>query len=141
MFWILFNGAFWGGVLVLCGIGMILNFMLGIKIPVLRIIFALLFIYLGFKLIFGDRYYIPEWNRHHWSSHSSFNYQINKDRAEQDINLSFGSGYIKIAKEDLNRDMNYDIDISCSFGDFKVELDKDLPVSINANSAFANVSR
>ena len=139
MFWLLFNSTFWGGVLILCGLGMILNSMLGIKIPVFRIIIALLFIYFGFKMIFGDRYFIPSWNRYNSDSYSSFYYDIDKDRREQDINVSYGNGYVRIDKDDLNKNMNYDFNVNCNFGNLKIELDKDLPVRIHANAAFANV--
>mgnify|MGYP003990967287 FL=1 len=49
----LFSGLFWGVMLVLFGASMILRAVFNLDIPIFRIIFALVIIYFGVKLLLG----------------------------------------------------------------------------------------
>ena len=47
-------GVFWGALLILIGLALILRFVFNIDFPVVKVLFALFFIYLGLRILFGS---------------------------------------------------------------------------------------
>jgi len=52
-FGFLFSGVFWGTMLILLGISIILKVMFNISIPFFRLFFAFFFVYLGLQILIG----------------------------------------------------------------------------------------
>ena len=51
------SGVFWGSVIILFGVSIILNAVFGISIPVFRVVLALILIYFGIKILAGGAFH------------------------------------------------------------------------------------
>ena len=49
----LFSGIFWGVILILLGLAMIIKVVFNVSLPIFRIVFAIIFVYIGFKILVG----------------------------------------------------------------------------------------
>ena len=130
-----FSGLFWGVILVLIGLTIVIKAVFKIDIPLFRIVFALLLIYFGAKLLFGgfgirasrSTTIFSESRIESLESGSEYNVIFGKssidlraiDIAEKsakvEINVVFGSGIVYI-----NPEMPVKIKISTVFGDSKL---------------------
>ncbi len=54
------SGVFWGSVIILFGISIILNSVFGISIPVFKIVLALILIYFGISILAGKAFNVPK---------------------------------------------------------------------------------
>jgi hypothetical protein len=52
----LFSGLFWGIILILCGISVIVRIVFNIHIPIFRIVLALILIYFGIRVLVGGNW-------------------------------------------------------------------------------------
>jgi hypothetical protein len=126
----LFSGIFWGIIVVLLGLTIILNVVTGVKIPFFRIFFGLLLIYWGISMLAGSRF----------SRAGSTVFSDSEIRAttagKQDV--IFGRGVIDLSgivlKEGVNR-----YEVNTVFGASVIKLDPAMPVKVVASSAFAGV--
>jgi hypothetical protein len=87
--WGLFGGIFWGVILIVLGITVLLNAVLHISIPIFSILFALLLCYIGVRLLTGRR----GWSDHGvWFEHR----HIEGVRAGDRHDVVFGSGSVDL---------------------------------------------
>jgi predicted membrane protein len=129
----LFSGLFWGCVLILLGLSVIIRVVFHVHIPVFRIVVALVFIYLGVKILaggFGCRM------REHGAffGHSKVNYsgQI------QEQNVIFGSSQID-ATGPLAPGENKTLRINTVMGSSVIRISRNVPTAIKISTAFSSV--
>mgnify|MGYP001302797418 CR=1 FL=1 len=126
----IFTSAFWGVVLILIGLGVIINVVFGIKIPIFRTIFALFLIYLGIQMLTG----LSFWNKSKKST-------VFGEKTIEVITISdkydvvFGKGKIDLSGIEL-KDQNVRVDVNTVFGKSVIKINPALPTKIIANSAF-----
>jgi predicted membrane protein len=130
------HSLFWGLLLVVLGLSLILRIVFNIDFPIFKIFLAFVLIYFGIKLLFG-----------------SFETKVHVYRGgEKDIifgektfsniegngeyNTVFGKGSYDFRGFDLKGEKKQ-IKISTVFGGTVIKLDKDLPVRIKVESVFA----
>ena len=116
-----------GGLLVLLGLGLLLNVVLGISIPVFPILFGLAIIYLGIRILTGGRW--GRWGEwHHVSSLKS------GDRHD----VVFGRSDVDLTGITLQSETVY-VEASTVFGSSDVRIDARTPTKIFASVAFGGV--
>jgi len=129
-------GIFWGIVVILIGLSILINVIFHVNIPLLKILLGLFFIYLGIKIIFG----IPA---------CGFGWKTDKDAVfhESDFsgippageyNAIFGKAVIDLTRTPLTEPVTR-LKIAAVFGSAEVRLNREVPVKILANTAFGNV--
>ena len=128
---LLSNGLFWGFILILLGISVIIKAIFKIDIPLVKIIFALLLIYWGLKLLFGFSFH----------SHSEENIvfqksQITASKSKSEYNIVFGSGDIDLKGVDISQGNAY-AEVNIVFGSGDVYIDPAIPALIKISSVFA----
>jgi hypothetical protein len=127
----LFTGIFWGGVLILLGIGVILNMVLGTKIPFGRIFWALLLVYVGISLLVR-----PAWHTHRWRGEWKSGRAIVTDKPGKH-DVVFGSSAFDLTGVELQGKTRRE-EIDVVFGSGQVRLNPEMPVRVEVNSVFAS---
>lgn len=126
----LFSGVFWGIVVVLLGLSIILNVVAGVKIPFFRIFFGLLLIYWGLSLLIGARF--------RRSGAAVFSDAKVKAASAGKHDVVFGRATIDLSgialKEGVNR-----YEVNTIFGASVIRLDPAMPVKVIASAAFGGV--
>ena len=129
-------GTFWGLFLVLMGIALILKTFFKLDIPVIRIIFALLFILLGFKILFGNFKYNKFKSDGNDIIFGEMN--INADNLKhENYNIIFGKGIFDLRDIDINVTGTKYLKIGCVFGGVDLILKDSMPVKISIESVFS----
>jgi predicted membrane protein len=127
-------GVFWGALLIVIGLALIIRFVFNIDFPVVKVIVAFFFIYLGIRILFGSfgttrfetgpndvifgerEFYEPEHNK--------------------EYNVVFGKGVFDFTDTDLSNG-NVNVKIGTVFGGSEIIIDRDMPVVIEADAVFA----
>jgi len=126
----LFSGIFWGIVVVLLGLSIILNVVAGVKIPFFRIFFGLLLIYWGVSLLIGARF--------HRSGTAVFSDADIKATAAGKQDVIFGRAAVDLSGIVLKPGANR-YEVNTVFGASVIKLDRTMPVKVAASAAFAGV--
>lgn len=127
----IFSSFFWGAVIILIGLSIILNAVFNIKIPVFSIIIALIFIYLGLKILFGSFGIKTSKNTVVFSSSD-----LKSSNKNEEYNIIFGRGTIDLTDIDLEeKQLFYEINVV--FGKADVLIDPNIPLIIKVSSVFA----
>ncbi len=131
----LFSGIFWGLVLVALGVAVIIKVLFHIDIPVFRIVFAMVLIYFGLKLLVGGcgRGYS------HTSQESVvFNEgTLSAEESRDEYSVVFGKGTIDLTGLKA-KDKNTNIRVSTVFGASTLKLDPAVPAVVNVSAAFGS---
>lgn len=131
----MFSGLFWGILLILIGIAIIIKVFFKVEIPIFRLFFAFFFLYLGVSILidgFGPKKYISE------DGESTVMFQeteITDEEIQKEYNVIFGKSVINLTNIDL-RNESREIHINTIFGASEIFIHPDLPVIIQAESAF-----
>jgi len=124
----IWSGLFWGVILVLFGLSVILKSLLKIDIPIFKIVFAFILIYFGVRMLLGT------------SGKSKDTVIFNRAKMgvsakSDEYNVIFGSGEIDLRNiEDLKGDLNKEVNII--FGSGRLYLPKDIPVVVKVETVF-----
>jgi len=127
----LFSSFFWGSVVILIGLSIILNAVFNIKIPVFSIIIALVFIYLGLRILFGSFGIKTSRNTVVFSSND-----IKSSNKNEEYNIIFGKGSIDLSNIELD-DEHLDFEVNVVFGRADVMIDPAKPFIIKVSSVFS----
>jgi hypothetical protein len=128
----LFSGLFWGLLLILIGLIVVINVVFKIEIPVARIIFGLLFVYIGLHILFGggkkkENVTVfaggDEWTT---AVHEQYDIIFGQKKIDFSTNINLAQGGMKIKVDTV-------------FGDSKLKIDPKMPVKIIATAVFASV--
>ena len=127
-------GVFWGVLLVLIGFALIIRFVFNVDFPVFKVLFAMFFIYIGLRILFG--------------SFGLFKFESGPDDVlfaerefyepenNKEYNVVFGQGNFDFTNVDLSRG-NVNIKIGIVFAGAKVKIDRNMPVQIIADAVFS----
>ncbi len=133
------SALFWGLLLIIIGLSLIFRIVFNINFPLFKFIIAFAFIFLGIKMLVGS-----------FGSHSKINMNANetdvffgekrydKFKDHKDYNVVFGKGIYDFRQYDVLNDVGK-IKISAVFGSTLIKLNKDMPVKIKVDAAFAGV--
>jgi predicted membrane protein len=130
----LFSGIFWGSILVLLGLSVIVRIVFNIHVPLVRIVFALVIIYLGVRVLVGGT-----WNRCGGPNASTVVFsdvktELPKDSTE--YNIIFGKGVVKLDSAAL-AEKNKKVKINTVFGATEIVVSSNIPAIIRVTSAFS----
>ena len=130
------HSLFWGLLLVVLGLSLILRIVFNVDFPIFKIFIAFVFIYLGIKILFGSfetkvHFYRGGEKDIIFGEKNFSNFEGNGE-----YNTIFGKGSYDFRGYDLKGETKR-IKVSTVFGGTIIKLDKDLPVRIKVESAFA----
>lgn len=127
-------GVFWGVLLILIGLALIIRFVFNVDFPVFKVLFAMFFIYIGLRILFGSFGFF------HFSSGPNDVFFSEREFAEpqnnKEYNVVFGQGNFDFTDVDLSRG-NVNVKIGTVFGSSKIKIDRDMPVRIIADAVFS----
>jgi predicted membrane protein len=125
----MFSGLFWGVVVVLLGLTIIINVAFGVKIPLFRIVFGLILIYWGVSLIAGSSFRSR-------STTAFSDSEIRPTKAVGKHDIIFGKGVIDLSNVSLSDRVNR-YEVNTVFGSSVIRLNPTMPVKVVVSSAFA----
>ncbi|CAN5447677.1 hypothetical protein BH11BAC1_BH11BAC1_03390 [soil metagenome] len=126
------TGVFWGVVIILFGLSIILREVFHVHIPFVKILFGLILIYWGVKMIAGGF-----WNSGSRNSSVFKNSEMQYDPKHDDYDIVFGSGTIDLFKVEAPM-QNRKIEVSVVFGNGTVIINDSIPMKIEMNSVFGS---
>lgn len=125
------GGIFWGVLLVVIGILFILKYSLHLNISIFRIVIAVILIYLGVSLIFGQ-FGIKSGSNVIFSERT-----IKPETLEEEYNIVFGRGYIDLTNIPTS-ELNKSIKIATVFANTTLKIDPNMPIEIDIDCAFGS---
>lgn len=126
----LFSGIFWGIVLIVLGVTVILNMALHIHIPIFRVLLALLLVYLGVIVISGG--FKPKQVKSDVIFSDATVTGVNDSK---EMNVIFGRGVLDLTDPATFKPGRVEYNVIFSGG--VININKNLPVRIRLDSAFA----
>ena len=127
----MFSAVFWGVIVVIIGLSIILN-AFGIKIPVMTIMFGLLFVYIGMSILtggFGCK-----------AKCKAFMNDLNvsaSDAKEGEYSVVFGKGEVDLTAL-LPKEGGETVKVKTVFGESRVKIDAAKPVRVRIKAVFAS---
>ena len=127
-------GVFWGAVLIFIGLALIIRFVFNVDFPVIKVLIAGFFIYLGIRILFGSfgMFNIKSGPNDVLFSEREFVHPENN----KEYNVIFGKGNFDFRDIDLSEG-NVNVKIGTVFGASEIIIDRDMPVRINADAVFS----
>lgn len=127
---IIFRETYWGALIILAGILLIIRNVFKIDLPVMGIIFPIFIITLGVSLLTGFRS-----AERHGKNVLFSEGEFNSVTTDEHYSVVFGKGsYDLRSLRPVDKDIN--IDINCAFGGVEVFINPDVPMKIRVASAF-----
>lgn len=128
----IFSEIFWGAIIVLFGLSILVNVIFHINIPIFRIFIGFIIIYFGIKVIVGGQWSNECKKRTQWKEVKSthMNYQQNE------YNTLFGKGVIDLKTIPMGTE-TYNLSLNTIFAETTLKLDPAKPVKISTSAAFA----
>ncbi len=127
----LFSGVFWGVVLVLFGLSIIVKVVFNIHFPFFRILVALIIMYFGLRVLMGGTCI-----RTHRNTVLFNEANVTATDSKNDCNILFGKGTIDLTSAELAA-KNSRVRVNTVFGSGTIRISPDVPTLIEVNSAFA----
>lgn len=129
-------GLFWGALLILIGIGIVIRVVFNINFPVVKFIVAFFFIFIGVKILIGNLNFghVNVDENTTIFSESRFD---GLDENFKEYNVIFGSSVIDLRNIDLSSGSK-EIKINTIFGGTVLKIDDKTPLKVKADAAFAN---
>ncbi len=127
------SGLFWGGVIVLWGISVIVQAVFHVNIPVFRIVFGTVLIALGVQLITGRPW---GWKNDHAAA---FTETAFTGAAKDGYNVAFGRGEIDLTGTSTGK-AGLRTTVNVAFGSGRITVGEKQPVRVHANVAFGQAT-
>jgi len=127
----IFNSFFWGALLIVFGVVLIIKYIFNIDFPVIRTFFALFIILLGIQILIGNR---GKQSQNCMFAESNFDYVENQG----EYNCVFGKSTFDLSNIEITENTN--VKLSCVFGEFIVIINPESNIEINSSSAFGNLT-
>lgn len=132
----LFTGIFFGTLLVLWGLSLIIETIFGISIPIVKVGFACFLIYSGLMLIKG----IYEVQQQKIIFFSQESVTADEAKAQNAYKIVFGQGTIDLSNITADSDEVINIQIYTLFGKAMLKINPEIPTIVNATSIFSSVT-
>jgi predicted membrane protein len=129
----LFGGVFWGIVLVLLGLSIIVRIVFNIHFPFFRILIALIIIYFGLKVLLGGIGVRAPKNTIFFNESNVSAFNPNND----DYNIVFGKGTIDLTNFQVS-EKNSRVYVKTVFGAGTIKISSKAPTLIKVSSAFSD---
>lgn len=130
------SAIFWGSIIILFGLSILIKEIFGINIPIFKILIGLFFIFLGIKFIVGGfNFGKSEKDGQIIFSEGKTYYNEN----ERDYNIIFGRGEIDLTNLP-KPDGIEKIEVNVVFGNGVLFLNKETSYSVKSSAAFGSVS-
>ncbi|MCK4357554.1 MAG: hypothetical protein KAW92_02190 [Candidatus Cloacimonetes bacterium] len=127
----IFSSFFWGFIIILLGLSIIFRAIFHIRIPFFSLVFALIFIYIGLKILFGAFGIKATHNTIIFSDS-----KIEAQKSDNNYNVIFGKGVIDLSNLSPI-DRNIKVDVNTIFGEGIIKINPEIPTIIQVNSVFA----
>ncbi len=127
----LIDGIFWGALLIVLGVWFLVRRYVPVHIPVIRILIAALFVYVGIRVLVRGPV-VRDRNTAVFSE-STLQYAPGRDR---DYNLVFSSGTIDLSDAST---ADTRLQVNVVFGSGVLRIDPGKPVRVDMSSAFGEV--
>jgi len=124
------SGTFWGVIIILFGLSILLREVFHIHIPFLKIIFGIFLIYMGVRVIAGG-----SWRNRTGNTAVFDESEMQYDPRHDDYDIVFGSGTIDLFKMETPVQKSK-IEVSVVFGNGTVIINDSIPMKIEMNSVF-----
>jgi hypothetical protein len=125
------SGIFWGVLVVIIGLVIIINVIFGTKIPIIPIIFGLIFIYIGIRIITGNSWC----RRTRTAIFEETKYEKATGGGKYDV--IFGRNVVDLSDIQLKEGMTR-VEVNTIFGSSVVKINPAMPVKIRASAAFGS---
>jgi hypothetical protein len=133
-------GMFVGIFFILIGAGIVIKILFNIDFPVIKILFAFFFVWIGIKILFGH-------NTSGFVTSNAGKHDVvfgervwNYDSIPNgEYNCVFGKAVYDLRNVQLTGNEPVHMEIHTVFGGSVVKIRRDMPVKIEANAAFAGV--
>lgn len=128
------SGLFWGTLLIIIGLSVILKAIFGINLPIIRILLGVLIIYLGMRVIIGGFSKTVDFGEDAFfgNSHLTFTQE------QKDYSILFGTGTIDL-RPVKDSDKKERINSGIIFGKSTIILPKGEPFKVDLSAAFGKV--
>ena len=127
------DGIFWGVLLIAVGAWFIVRRWVPVHIPVIRIIIAVLFVYVGVRFLVRG----PQSTDRNTAVFSESTMSYSPDRSRE-YNLIFSSGAVDLSKA-IPSGATIHAEVNVVFGSGTLRVNPALPVRVNMTSAFGTV--
>lgn len=129
-------GLFWGILLILIGLGIVIRVVFNIHFPLVKFVIAFFFIFIGIKLLVGN---FSVWDKRGDESTTFFSESKidGLEEGHKEYNVIFGSSVIDLRNVDLTQGSKQ-IEINTIFGGTVLKIDKNTPIKIKSDAAFAS---
>ncbi len=127
-----FSSIFWGLLIILFGISIIIKAVFKIDIPIFRMVFALLLIYWGVKLMFGNVFSKKTEGTVVFSEA-----KFDASSSNNEYNVIFGRSDIDLRNIDLSQG-NVRAEVNIIFGSGSVYLSPEVPAIIKVETVFGD---
>ena len=131
-------GIFFGIVIILIGISILIKVVFKIDFPVFKILFGLFLIYLGAKFLLGSFGFLGFSSGDSNAVFSEINIEGNVDD-KREYNAVFGKANIDLRGIVLTKKVTT-IEVNAVFGGCNILLDNDTPVRIKAEAVFGGIN-
>lgn len=129
-------GLFWGLLLILIGLGIVIRVVFNVNIPVVKFVIAFFFIFIGIKLLVGNFHFL-----NHRSDEDTTIFSESRidgiDKEFKEHNIIFGSSTIDLRDVDLSSGSK-EINVNTIFGSCLIKLSEQTPVKIKADAVFGS---
>ncbi|NOQ27075.1 MAG: hypothetical protein GQ564_17070 [Bacteroidales bacterium] len=129
-------GLFWGILLILIGLGIVIRVVFNINFPLVKFVIAFFFILIGIKLLFGG-FNFRQGNFSGNATIFSESKIVGQKENFKEYNVIFGSSVIDLRDIDLTEGSK-EIIINTVFGSTTLIIDKETPIKLKSDVVFAS---
>ncbi len=130
----IFDGIFWGLFFIIIGVWIMIRGYIPVNIPLIRVILALLFVWLGVRILIKG----PEIRESNTTVFSDSHMQYNAETRDHDYNVVFGRGFVDFSQVTLAGG-GLRKEVNVIFGSGTLRINPEIPTRIEMSSAFGTV--
>jgi predicted membrane protein len=131
-------GLLIGILIMLWGLGIIINVVFHINIPIFKILFGLFLIYIGLKIVFGNSFPCSIVHLHSRDAVFSHKTYHGLHGESNEYNAIFGKAMVDLRGVELKEKVTR-IKVAVVLGNAEVILDKNMPVRIKVDTVLGEV--
>lgn len=128
---------FWGLLIVLIGVSIIINHVFKVDFPLFKVIIALIIIYVGFKILLGSFNFKSASDEHSAIFSNRHNAPEQIDRKEE-FNSIFGSSTLDLRQTAFSESVTK-LEVNAIFGSVKVFVPHNVKVQVKGSAVFGTV--
>jgi len=130
------SSIFWGIILILIGLSLILRVAFNVDFPFFKFLLALFLIYLGIRIFIGKDFRLfSDVNDEHTVIFSQRT--VTSVENGKEYNVIFGNGIFDLRNFEVTGDEEVTVKVNTVFGSSEVLINDSIPLEIKANTVFA----